>query len=208
MGIPNSNGKRTRYQMNFDKILESQQITTAQATNWFRETAMKLNMDPKRIINSDNSRRTRIPLIGNLYLFQYDPKYKETLSYYDRFPLVFPFQPTRKRGYALQEDGFFGINVHYLPPRLRARLMNNLYQYVTGDLKETTSSLQISYNILINNSKTRFFKPCVKHYLLSNMRSKLFRIQPEEWNTAIMMPLQRFTKASQGRVWSESIGRI
>lgn len=176
--------------------------------NWFRQTALKLNMDPRRIINSDNSRRTRIPLIGNMYLFQYDPKYKGTLPYYDRFPLVFPFQPTRRKGYAMQEDGFYGINLHYLPPRLRARLMNSLYQYVSGDVKENTTTLQISYEILTRSARTRFFKPCVKHYLLSNMRSKLFRVQPSEWNSAVMLPLQRFVNAPTSRVWRESIERI
>ena len=41
---------------------------------------------------------------GDMYLFFYDPKMKDTLPYYDRMPLVLPF--------SLVTDGFYGINLH------------------------------------------------------------------------------------------------
>ena len=57
--------------------------------------------------------------IGQMFMFFYDPKNKQTLPYYDRFPLVFPIE--------LYSDGFLGINLHYLPQKYRANLMDALY---------------------------------------------------------------------------------
>jgi hypothetical protein len=41
-------------------------------------------------------------LMGGLYFFVYDPKTKNDLPYYDRFPLVIPLKRT--------PDGFIGLN--------------------------------------------------------------------------------------------------
>jgi hypothetical protein len=64
--------------------------------------------------------------IGKMYSFVYDPKTKEQLPYYDIYPLVFPIE--------YYNDGFLGINLHYLPPVLRARLMDALYETINNTI--------------------------------------------------------------------------
>ena len=49
-------------------------------------------------------------------MFFYDPKFKKTLPYYDTFPLVLPLET--------YNDGFLGINMHYLPIPLRVNLLD------------------------------------------------------------------------------------
>lgn len=146
------------------------------------------------------------PVLGNMYMFQYDPAGKDTLPYWDRFPLIFPFDDVKRTGRAIREGGFMGINFHYLPPRLRARLMDALYTRVIGEGDD--QHLVVTYQILKSASRFRFFKPAVKRYSMRQMRSKFFLIEPDEWDIALMLPTQRFVKAPKSRVYKESIARI
>ena len=98
----------------FDRILQ-QGATEAPARaeaarQWYRQTAQRTAVNPQSLIRSDRERFRRVPSIGQMYMFQYDPKYKDVLPYYDRFPLVIPFEQTRRVGRA-QGDGFYGLNV-------------------------------------------------------------------------------------------------
>jgi hypothetical protein len=134
--------------------------------------------------------------IGNMYMFYYDPKHKDTLPYYDRVPLIFPIN--RAQG------GFLGINFHYLPLKLRAKLMDSLYDVASDDKYDDTTKMQISYRILGASSQYREFKPTVKHYLFSQIRSKLLYVSPSEWDIALFLNIARFEKATQTQVWEDS----
>jgi hypothetical protein len=110
--------------------------------------------------------------------------------------MVFPFR--------VESDRFWGINLHYLPLPFRAKLMDALYQTRTNSRYDETTRLRISYNILNSAAKYRFFKPCVKQYLYSQMKSQFFYIEPEEWDVALFLPLERFQKASKTQVFADS----
>ena len=135
-----------------------------------------------------------------MYHFQYEPKTAEKLPYYDRFPLIFMVGPA--------PGGFYGINLHYLPPQLRARLMDSLYEIKNNSRYDETTKLRISYEILNSSSKFKFFKPTFKHYLSSNVRSKFIEINSTEWDVALFLPTERFMKAKKTRVWADSRKRI
>jgi hypothetical protein len=128
-----------------------------------------------------------------MFLFQYDAKHKETLPYWDMFPLVFPIE--------MDSKGFLGINLHYLPPTLRASLFEGLTRFKS---KSASKDLAINYQILTKYSSLSYFKPCVKRYLYGHVRSKFMYIEPEEWPIAIFLPLQKFQKASAGKVYADS----
>lgn len=186
----------------FDKLL-TQGVRAGQiparskaARDWYRESAKKVQVSPSNMMRGDASRLKNRPAIGKLYAFFYDPKHKETLPYYDRFPLIFPIQKT--------PDGFIGINLHYLPPRLRARLMDALYDLTINERYDESTKLEISYEILNSASKYRWFKPTIKRYLNKHVRSRFLLIESVEWDMALMLPVQRFEKASSARVWSDS----
>jgi hypothetical protein len=135
-----------------------------------------------------------------MYMFSYDPKFKETLPYYDMFPLIFPID--------LRKDGFLGINLHYLPPVLRAKLMNAIYQTINNQAYDSTTKLKISYGILSNASKYRYFKPCIKQYLAAHVQSSYLNIEPTNWDSALMLPTEQFKKATREQVWKDSKGMI
>jgi hypothetical protein len=177
--------------------------------NWFRQQARTISAaNPSRMIRSQSSRLTDKPMLGRMYLFQYDPKTKDKLPYYDRYPLVFPIASGRTSGFAASGGSFLGINLHYLPLPLRAKLMDALYDTATTKELDETTRLRISYNILQQASRYRFFKPCIKRYLISNVKTKFFYIEPTEWEMALFLPLDRFVGANKSRIYADSRNRI
>ena len=114
-------------------------------------------------------------------MFIYAPKFAKKLPYYDTFPLIMYLKPAEK--------GFYGLNFHYLPYALRARLLD-----AAGQDKLSVSAVEGS----------RLTKPTIKRYLFGYLRSMCLKIEPEDNLTAIMLPVQRFKKASDTQVWADS----
>ena len=179
-----------------------------ESREWFRNQAKTITASPSRMMRSNAARMTDKPLLGRMYLFQYDPKHKKTLPYYDRFPLIFPIASSRTSGFAASGESFLGINLHYLPLPLRARLMDALYKTMTTKEIDETTKLKISYQILQQASRYRFFKPCIKRYLISHVQSRFFYIEPTEWEMALFLPLDRFVGANKSRIYADSRNRI
>ena len=169
------------------------------ARNWLQNKASNVNTN-KELAKLKDRYRNQIQ-IGRMYLFHYDAKTKKDLPYYDMFPLIFPFQKA--------PGGFYGINLHYLPYNYRALLMDGLYSLVVNEShNDETTRLRLSYQILNSMSKLRYFRPCVKRYLNSNIRSKFVYITPEEWNIALFLPLQKFNKGTIQQVYKDSVDTI
>lgn len=170
---------------------------TQAAREWYRDTASEVSrVNQKSILRGDRDRRRQTINPGSMYMFSYDPKTKNKLPYFDRFPLVFPFDSTG--------DGFMGINLHYLPQVLRAQLMDKLYDLVSNERYDETTRLRMSYGLLNSARKYRYFKPCVKRYLYSHVQSSFVYIYPSEWDMALFLPTERFAKADKAKVWKDS----
>ena len=169
---------------------------TDSARSWYRDRARTTRVTPDRLIRSDRERLTSRVMIGRMYHFFYDPKHKKTLPYYDRFPLIFPFKSVR--------GGFLGINLHYLPLRLRAKLMDELYGLRRDNRFDENTRLRLSYNVLNGASKYKYFKPCVKHYLTPHVKSRFLEVYAAEWDIALFLPTERFVGANKRAVQSDS----
>lgn len=171
---------------------------TTKSRNWLRSKMMQLKGnvvtplldDPKR---SDLRRNINI---GKMYFYIYDPKHKDKLPYYDLFPLVIPIEE--------YNDGFLGLNLHYISPNARLSLLSKLDEIVTNKNYNNQARLRISYQFLKSNR--RFFEsmPCIKRYLYSHMNSPFLLVKPEEWEIAAMLPVAGFVKATENKVWKDS----
>lgn len=183
----------------FDRILEVSPFEADQRSKasmeWFREKASNRRLSANTVLNSPEykNNKSNMPIVGSMFLFQYDAKHKETLPYWDMFPLIFPIE--------MDATGFLGINLHYLPPNLRATLFSSLMRLRSKNPKR---DLVVNYQLLTKYSSMSYFKPCVKRYLYSHVRSKFMYIEPDEWQIAIFLPLQKFQKASAGKVYADS----
>jgi len=173
------------------------------STSWFNKQVSSLaqqNITPNQVIKGDPSQNTTTIQPGSLYMYAYDPKTKEDLPYYDRFPLVFPFRKTA--------DGFYGLNMHYLPYDLRIYLLDALLTFKNNSRWDETTKLKYSWALIDGVSKYKAAQPCVKQYLNGHVRSQFRRVSSADWATAMLLPVERFVGASKQQVWSDSRKKI
>lgn len=174
---------------------------TEAARQWYRakaKTVTNINMPALMKAEPDRFRQMVVP--GRMYMFYYNPKLKATLPYYDEVPLIFPLD--------VYGDRFLGLNMHYLPPVYRAKLMDALYALANNNRFDETTKIQLSYRLLKSASATRYFRPCVKMYLKRNVVSRFVNIHSDEFDIALMLPTQKFQKATTQQVWSDSVQQI
>ena len=185
------------------------------AKEWFRNAAQQVRItDPQKATDTYTKNASRARLVpkleisglhvGRMIIFSYDPKHKDTLPYYDILPVVIPFK-LMKSG---KSAGFLGLNLHYLPPAMRAKLMDALYSHYKQKHLTERARLQLDYQLLVSSARYKWFRPCVKHYLFTHIRSKLNVVDPKEWDMVMMLPLARWRKADETRVWSDSRRKI
>ena len=67
-------------------------------------------------------------------------KFKKTLPYYDGFPLIIMLGPA--------PNGFYGLNLHYLPHSLRAKFLDQLYDTTNNEKYDSTTRFRLTYDIL------------------------------------------------------------
>ena len=134
--------------------------------------------------------------LGKMYFFVYNPKHKMTLPYYDMFPLVLPVER--------YSDGFLGINFHYLAPKERAHLLDEIKIFVNDKTLSEKTRIMLTYDMLRGFTKFKRAKPCLKRYITMYMKTQFIPILPDEWGPAIFLPVENFKKMSKKAVWQES----
>ena len=170
---------------------------TKESIAWFRRKAGAMtSVTSKKVINMEPIELQNRQVIGSMFMFYYDPKTKDKLPYYDTFPLSVIVSKA--------PGGFYGLNLHYLAPTLRAKFLDALLDITNNKAYDDTTKFQARYNILQKTSKLRFYKPCFKHYLSKNVRSRFAYVPPPEWEIATFLPLANFEKASQRQVYRDS----
>lgn len=171
-----------------------------EAINWYRRTAKTLtSVSRDRLLREKSQIRTSVEP-GSMYMFAYDAKHKDTLPYYDAFPIIFPVR--------LLDDGFLGLNFHYLQPNLRAMLMDSLYTLNADPKMTQRSKIQLSYQLLRSAYMFKYFKPCLKRYLYSQFRSKFVYVDPDTWDIALFLPTENFKGATASQVWADTRGAM
>ena len=60
------------------------------------------------------------------------------------------------------------------------------------------------------NSAAKFgpFSACVKRYLWDHVQGNFLYVEPENWDTALMLPLERFQKAPKYQVFNDSMKKV
>jgi hypothetical protein len=151
-------------------------------------------------IAKEDFRHQRKFMLGCLYYFYYDPKGKDDLPYYDKFPLVLALQR--------YPDGFLGLNLHYLPIRYRVAFLGKLMQYATFTPENEIKRMKVSYDILVASRRLKEFRPCIKRYLHGHIRSRILAVAPNEWDVAAVLPVHQFKGAKPQEVWEDSVQQI
>ena len=117
-----------------------------EARDWFRKKAQSLSrVNRLELMQDDQTKLTNRQLVGSMNMFFYDPKHKDTLPFYDKFPLAIVVGPA--------PGGFFGLNLHYLPPVLRAKFLDTLLDITNNKSYDETTKFQLNYKLLNASSK-------------------------------------------------------
>jgi len=161
----------------FDKILDT--TTGPKSYDWYRKQVQAMTTPGARSLINQGKATIR-PKYGVMNLFGYDPKFKETLPLYDRFPLIFPLEPAK--------GGFYGINFHYLQPGARVNFLRQLSRFATDKNYDKNTR----YNI--GELTGRYFKKTIKRYLNNQVRTSFLNIPADEMAIAIFLPVARFVK--------------
>ncbi len=170
---------------------------TNASRDWFRKKAQTMkSVNRNQLMKEDPIELSNRRIVGSMYMFFYDPKLKKELPYYDSFPLVIVLGPA--------EGGFLGMNLHYLPPTLRAKFLDSLLDITNNKLYDETTRFKVSYSLLKKAAKFKYFKPCVKHYLKDHVKSRFARVPAPEWEIATFLPTADWQKSSGNKVYSDS----
>ena len=168
---------------------------TNNARNWLRAKVKDLS-PTSRALMADRDRLKGNSTIGKMYFYFYDPKTKDTLPYYDRFPLVIPIESYK--------DGFLGLNLHYIHPKQRLILLDKLSETATNNNFDSKTKLRVSYSYLAGASRAFEATPCIKRYLYSHIQSRFLEISADEWDIAAMLPVETFVGATTSKVYADS----
>ena len=158
---------------------------------WFNET-LKAGVRGHKVVR---------PEAGKIYAFIYDAKHKETLPYWDKYPLIIFLGTVHSK--VSKTTMFQGLNLHYVPPKARQQFLEDL-------LKSHASTSVISNNtkLKIDWSKVKGFNGAdkmIKNYLPSHVKGRFVEIKPADWANVVLMPLQQFqskgSNFSASKVW-------
>ena len=155
------------------------QFSSTNAPKFYREAENKIDRKVLKLRAN----------FGDLFAYYYDPKHRQTLPYYDSFPLVMVIKA--------EKETFLGLNFHYLPPKLRAILLDRVSAKIGDTIPKWDKLVKIPQ-----------IEPCVKRYRFDHIMRKVIPIKEDEQEIAIFLPLERFRKASKSKVWADSRKRI
>lgn len=163
---------------------------TAKSLDWFRKyVGRSFNRVGTGVLFRDRDLWKESFTIGKLYTFEYDPKHKDTLPIYDRYPMMFPFNTYRAK------DGMtiiVGLNLHYLPPALRMVAFKAMLKFKSEPRYRKSTRLKLEWEALKAMSEHRLFKQAVHAYRLDHLRSVIVEVPAQSWELAIFLPTARW----------------
>ena len=147
---------------------------TRQSRDWFRSKAQNLRINRNELMKQEPIKLSSREVVGSIIVI------------------------------GPASGGFLGMNLHYIAPALRAKLLDSLMDVTTDEKYNDKTRFEVSYRMLKSAAKYKWFKPCVKHYLSSNVKSRFARVPAPEWEIAAFLPTADFQKASKSTVYADS----
>lgn len=176
------------------------QRRSKESLTWFRNRVRRIRTNSEQFYKQSDLQKSRRFLEGRMFTFFYDPKTKDKLPYYDTFPCVMIVET--------YGSGFLGLNVHYLPPRIRIRFLEKLFEYTNNEEFDETTRLRITWNLLSSVTKLRASRAAVKRYLYSHVEGSALLVEPKYWDIVSFLPTASFKGASMVDVYRDTRNKI
>lgn len=145
-----------------------------QSSDWYNNKIQQVT-DPNDVLKNTIAIHYIIP--GFMYLFNYDAKHKDKYPDFDPFPLVFPFRRL--------EGGFLGINLNYVAPRDKAKLIDQLNLIVLNKEYNEALKLRLTHYVVQRISREPRYDQAIRHYLNNHVKSRYIVISPTEWDNVL-----------------------
>ena len=159
----------------------------------FEVTALRFHQQQRGLVTKEEYRILR----GRMVSFWYQPPSTNKLQVYDRYPLVMII---RRRS-----NGFTGINFHYLGIRERAELLTYMRDRLAWEHDPKKTRLQITYKMLLSKKRYKYFRPALKSYYKTNIKSRFIMIPEKNWDKALLLPIESFEgNVPTERIWRDS----
>lgn len=168
--------------------------------SWYKDQIRQLGLntiDTQRLMKEGKLTSRALP--GFMYLFKYDPKDKN-IPYYDMFPLVIPFRRVN--------EGFIGINFHYLPFPIRLNILKEFEKYASDKNLNERTRVRLNYRLIESSRVFRFVNPAIRRYSNQQLRTRLLNIPFNDWQVASQLPVQKFRKATMETAIRDSIKKF
>lgn len=169
----------------FSKKLQNIKNITKGKVNPQSETTKKSIINDKLAIKAFKYKKS-----GYIYFFNYQPPNANKLPFYDRFPLVLSM--------GFRGSNLIGINLHYLPIRIRLYVMYKIVKSISTLQKENS---RIRVNELLTSRVIRkYIMALGEEYSSTGIRSKIKLVIPEEFMIMAFLPAEKFAKKQTPQV--------
>jgi len=184
-----------------------------ESLEWFRKNTRRLRITSERFYKQSDLPRVNKYIDGRFYTYFYNPEYAAKLPYYDRFPCVLIIER--------YQNGFLGLNFHYIPPRMRVKLLFELFEFAIYEEKDEkeiddqelkglgvdsfdANRIRMNYRLLTAITKLRFFKPCLKRYRYDKIFGRALEVIPKYWDIMAMLPTAQWEKTTSSTVYRDA----
>lgn len=170
------------------------------ANDWFFDLSNAIKSNRKSSGKQfTNYRRSNAVMIGRVMAFNYDPKTKSELPFFDENPLAIPF--SFKDG--VESKGFLAVNLHYIPRYQRKSVMN---YFIKNDPVEAmkTGKLDVDYIRDIkskrHDSKLKYLYYAIRMYLLDHVKGSFFIVPQEDYINVISVYSGKFVGQTEREI--------
>lgn len=168
---------------------------TKESRAWFRKKVQNMRVGRRALMREEPIISKSKTITGSMFMFFYDAKHRKTLPYWDSFPLIIAVGPAK--------GGFYGMNLHYLPIALRAKFLDELMGITSDKKYNEDTTFKVSYEFLNRAASMKYFKPCYKHYLTSQVEGNFAMVPAPEWEIATFLPTAQWN-GNKGQVYKDS----
>jgi len=167
----------------------AEQYTKDELAEWFTGKLSSLKPGSRGRLLSAEERWTDDTdvFVGGLFFFKYDAKTKDRLPMWDKYPLCVPIDRFA--------DGFLGLNLHYLPAGRRNTVITMVDAFKKDNkLSNTVRAKAKNWQYMMNTTNVgeAYFRKSVKRYLFSNVRTQFIRLNPDEYQKAVQLPIEEW----------------
>lgn len=168
--------------------LYAQRAEGKKAIDWLRRNVNKF-VPRVNIQNQEFGTFARQLVPGKFYVYGYDPKWKDVLPIYDKFPYVLITSIN------MENFSFHGINFHYLPREVRVEIFAALYDIATstkipGNKKDGLIWRRVS-RIAAALGNDKHLNGAIKMYLFSHVMTRFIQVPKEDWALTAFLPIAR-----------------